>query len=52
MDNLLGLIQRCQDHDTDALTEIVKQFTPLLRKQAKRLNYEDAYEDVQCFLLV
>ena len=51
MDNFLDLIRRCQNHDTDALAEIVNQFTPLLRKQAKRLNYEDAYEDVQCFFI-
>ncbi len=37
--------------DEDALLEIINQFQPLLKKYARKLNYEDAYFDLQLKLI-
>ena len=38
------LITRVQDNDTTAMLELIEQFQPLLRKYARLLKAEDAYE--------
>lgn len=43
---MLDLFIKLNDGDNDALLTIISQFNPLLKKYAKKLNYEDAYEDL------
>ena len=45
------LICRAQNEDKEAMQELVDRFTPLLKKEAKRLAYEDAYEDIRLFFI-
>lgn len=45
------LIQKAQSGDGEALLILIEKFLPLLKKYAKKLNYEDAFFDMQlCFI--
>ncbi len=45
------LIRKAQSGDGEALLILLKRFLPLLRKYANKLNYEDAFFDMQlCFI--
>lgn len=48
---LYELICRAQNGDKEAVQELVDRFTPLMKKEAKRLEYEDAYEDIRLFFI-
>ena len=48
---LYELIRRAQNGDKEAMQELVDRFTPLMKKEAKRLGYEDAYEDIRLFFI-
>jgi len=43
---LYALLRRAHHGDQDAVLELTKKFKPLLRKYARKLNYEDAYNDL------
>lgn len=43
---LLELIERAKNHDNDAMLELINRFDRVIRKYARILKYEDAYEDV------
>ncbi len=45
------LLTRAQAKDDDALLELISLFQPLLRKYARKLNYDDAYEDCELFFI-
>lgn len=49
--NLFIELKKCQHGDKDAIYTFIQKFTPLLKKQAKRLNDCDGFEDLQLFLL-
>lgn len=51
MDTLFDKICCGQQGNEDALSEIVQRFSPLLRKYAYKLHTEDAYADLQLFLI-
>ena len=48
---LYELICRAQNGDKEAMQELVDRFTPLMKKEAKRLAYEDAYEEIRLFFI-
>lgn len=43
---LLDMIERAKANDGDAMVDIIERFSPMLRKYARLLQYEDAYEDL------
>ena len=43
---LLELIERAKNNDNDAMLELINRFDRVIRKYARLLKYEDAYEDV------
>lgn len=43
---LLDIIERAKANDSDAMVDIIDRFAPILRKYARLLRYEDAYEDL------
>lgn len=45
------LLVRAQRGDEEAMLELIKRFQPLLRKYAKKLRYDDAYEDCRLFFI-
>ncbi len=47
MQYIFDTISTAQRGAEGALLQLVKQFQPLLKKYAQRLNYEDAYSDLQ-----
>lgn len=47
---LCDLICNAQKGDKEAVLELIQKFSPLFRKYARKLNYEDAYEDRSLFL--
>lgn len=48
---LYELICRAQNGDKEAMQRLVDRFTPLMRKEAKKLAYEDAYEEICLFFI-
>ncbi|SDO14210.1 sigma-70 family RNA polymerase sigma factor [Acetanaerobacterium elongatum] len=46
-DNIFNLIVAAQQHKGEALEKLLHQFTPLLKKYARMLQYEDAFYDLQ-----
>lgn len=48
---LYEIICRAQNGDKEAMQELVDRFTPLMRKRANKLGYEDAYEDIRLFFI-
>ena len=51
IDMLYEIIYRAQNGDKEAMQELVDRFTPLMRKRASKLGYEDAYEDIRLFFI-
>lgn len=43
---MYDLVVRAEDNDNDAMLELIGRFRPLMLKYAKKLNYDDAYEDM------
>jgi len=43
---LYELLERSKCGDQEAVVELIERFKPLLKKYARKLNYEDAYEDL------
>ena len=48
---ICDLLAKAQANDNDALLELIDLFQPLLRKYARKLNYDDAYEDCVLFFI-
>lgn len=48
---LCDLICNAQKGDKEAMLELIQKFSPLFRKYARKLNYEDAYEDIILFYM-
>ena len=44
-------IYNAQKGDKEAMLELIQKFSPLFRKYARKLNYEDAYEDIILFYM-
>lgn len=51
MKDIYELFSLAANGNEDALLEVIKRFTPLLKKYARKLNYEDAYYDLQLKLI-
>ncbi len=49
--NLATKIKTAQKQRGKALLPIIQKFLPLLKKYAFKLNYEDAFSDLQLFLI-
>lgn len=45
------LVEKAQLEDKDAMQELINRFQPLLRKYARKLGYDDAYEDCLLFFI-
>ncbi len=45
------LLVKAQQGDEKAMLELINRFQPLLKKYAKKLGYEDAYEDFLLFFI-
>lgn len=48
---LCDLIRSAQADDKKAMMELIDKFSPLFRKYARKLDYEDAYEDIVLFYM-
>ncbi|TCL55233.1 RNA polymerase sigma factor (sigma-70 family) [Kineothrix alysoides] len=48
---LKDLIIRAQESDSEAMMELINKFKPLLQKYARKLVYEDAYEDLVLYFI-
>lgn len=51
MENKLYILINNIERDRDAIIQLVQMFEPLLKKYSLKLNYEDAYSDLQLFLI-
>lgn len=51
MNKLYEVIKKGQKKDLDCIEIICEKFSPLIRKYARKLNYEDAYNDLQLHLI-
>ena len=45
------LLTQPQNGDQDSMLELIRKFTPLLIKYARKLNYEDAFNDLRLAFL-
>ena len=43
---LRKLLNDAEKHDEKAMVELIERFSPLFKKYALKLGYEDAYEDI------
>ena len=48
---ICDLLSKAQQGDQMAMMELIDRFQPLLRKYAKKLGYDDAYEDCLLFFI-
>ena len=48
---IVDKVKRAQTGDQQAAIELIKQFSPLLKKYAEKLSYEDAYYDLRADFL-
>ncbi len=48
---MYDLIYEAQRDDKNAMMELITRFQPLLRKYARKLGYEDAYEDTVLYFI-
>lgn len=48
---LESLIIKAQGSDNEAMLELINKFSPLLKKYARRLNYEDAQNDLTLYFI-
>lgn len=48
---ICSLLTKAQQGDEEAMLELIKRFQPLIRKYARKLEYDDAYEDCLLFFI-
>ena len=48
---ICSLLEKAQQGDNTAMMELIDKFQPLLKKYARKLNYDDAYEDCLLFFI-
>ncbi|MBQ6887145.1 MAG: sigma-70 family RNA polymerase sigma factor [Lachnospiraceae bacterium] len=48
---LCDLVEKAQKSDDAAMMELIDKFSLLFKKYAKKLNYEDAYEDIMLYFI-
>ena len=48
---LSNLVEKAQKGDDNAMMELINQFSFLFKKYARKLNYEDAYEDIRLYFI-
>lgn len=48
---IIELVKKAQENKEEATLELLQRFEPLLRKYARKLNYEDAYEDITLYFI-
>lgn len=48
---IYDLLEKAQQGDKNAMQELIDRFQPLLRKYARKLGYDDAYEDCLLFFI-
>lgn len=48
---ICSLLEKAQQEDMEAMEELIVRFQPLLRKYARKLGYDDAYEDCLVFFI-
>lgn len=48
---ICNLLAKAQQGDKGAMLELIDRFQPLLRKYARKLKYDDAYEDCLLFFI-
>lgn len=46
-----SLLEKAQQGDQAAMLELINRFQPLLKKYARKLGYDDAYEDCLLFFI-
>ena len=51
LENKIYLLIKCSKDDNGTLLELLKMFEPLLKKYSYKLAYEDAYFDLQLYLI-
>ena len=51
MENKLHILISNIERDSEAIIQLVQMFEPLLKKYSFQLKYEDAYSDLQLFLI-
>lgn len=49
--SLLILINKAKTGDTEAMMQIVRRFTPLLKKHSSQLGYDEAYSDLVMWIV-
>lgn len=52
MNNIYDCIVDYQNGDKNKVLHIINKMNPVLYKYANKLNYEDAYNDLQLFLII
>lgn len=48
---ICSLLEKAQQGDQAAMLELINRFQPLLKKYARKLGYDDAYEDCLLFFI-
>lgn len=48
---IYNLLIKAQQGNQEAMLELINRFQPLLKKYARKLRYDDAYEDCQLFYI-
>ncbi len=48
---IYNLLIKAQQGNQEAMLELINRFQPLLKKYARKLRYDDAYEDCQLFFI-
>lgn len=48
---LFDLVSRAQRNEEGAILELLSRFQPLMRKYARKLDYEDSYEDIILYFI-
>lgn len=50
-ESLYRIILKAKNKDSGAMQYLISKFTPILKKYAYKLGYEDAYDDLQLFFI-
>lgn len=48
---IYNLLVKAQQGNQEAMLELIDRFQPLLRKYARKMGYDDAYEDCRLFFI-
>lgn len=48
---LNSTIRNAQENDEEDMLLLIEKFRPLMVKYARKLNYEDAYDDVMLYFI-